>query len=49
LTVDSGRRNPNPYQGEVDNLNLKLEDYWMVALVVFSILFTLSLGWGLRG
>jgi hypothetical protein len=30
-------------------MKMKREDYWMVALVLFSILFTLSLGWGVWG
>ena len=30
-------------------MKMKMEDYWMVVLVLFSILFTLSFGWGLFG
>ena len=30
-------------------MNMKAEDYWMVMLVLFSLLFTLSFGWGLFG
>jgi len=28
---------------------MKKEDLWMIGLVVFSILFTASFGWGLWG
>ena len=28
---------------------MKSEDIWMIALVVFSILFTASFGWGMWG
>jgi len=28
---------------------MKLEDKWMIALVVFAILFTASFGWGVWG
>jgi len=28
---------------------MKPEDLWMIVLVVFSILFTASFGWGLWG
>ena len=30
-------------------MNMKAEDYWMVGLVLFSISFTLSFGWGFFG
>jgi hypothetical protein len=30
-------------------MKIKAEDYWMVALVLFSISFTLSFGWGFFG
>jgi len=43
------RRVPKPYQGEIDTMKLKHEDYWMVGLVQFSISFTLSFGWGFFG
>jgi len=29
--------------------SMKPEDMWMIILVVFSILFTASFGWGLWG
>ncbi len=46
----AGRRwVPHPYQGEYDTMNMKIEDIWMVLLVLFSVLFTLSFGWGLFG
>ena len=28
---------------------VKTEDYWMVAIVIFSILFSISFGWGVWG
>jgi hypothetical protein len=30
-------------------MKMKIEDIWMVLLVLFSVLFTLSFGWGLFG
>jgi hypothetical protein len=30
-------------------MDMKSEDLWMIALVVFSILFTASFGWGMWG
>ena len=43
------RRVPHPYQGAIDTMKMKIEDIWMLLLVLFSVLFTLSFGWGLFG
>ncbi len=38
--------NPITWQG---GIIMKLEDYWMVVLVLFSILWTAAFGWGVFG
>ncbi len=49
ITGPAAGGSPHPCKGEIDIMNMKAEDYWMVGLVLFSISFTLSFGWGFFG